>query len=205
MITVSEATEKIVKRSRYLSEALSKDIVNVSSLARYIKPEIEEMLIKEVSISSVIMSLKRLTGKNLPNTPYQQIFKTPPEITVKTNLGLLISEEKLGPDKSFEYVTSTSGSSIILGKRDELASLKTDKSQLIYPVASISIPVPSEAKGIPGIYYFFIKSLAWERINILQFFTGLNEICVVVDENNLQRSLEVIRGLFQDQLIDSIV
>ena len=44
MITVPEATEKIVKRSRYLSEALSKDLINISSLSRYIKPEIEEII-----------------------------------------------------------------------------------------------------------------------------------------------------------------
>ncbi|KKR14834.1 MAG: hypothetical protein UT44_C0049G0001, partial [Candidatus Levybacteria bacterium GW2011_GWA1_39_32] len=32
MITVPEATEKIIRRSRYLSEALSKDIINISGL-----------------------------------------------------------------------------------------------------------------------------------------------------------------------------
>ena len=48
MITVPEAAKKIVMRSRYLSEAMSKGIINNSSLARYIKPEIEEMLLKKV-------------------------------------------------------------------------------------------------------------------------------------------------------------
>ena len=47
MITVPEAVGKIVGRSRYLAEAMSKGIINNSSLARYIKPEIEEILIKK--------------------------------------------------------------------------------------------------------------------------------------------------------------
>jgi hypothetical protein len=205
MITVPEAAEKIVKRSRYLNEALSKDIINISSLARYIKPEIEEMLIKKVSLSSIIMALKRIDRKNLPDTPYDQIFSNPPEITVKPNLALLLSDERQKAQVSFVYSTLTEEDSILLGKKEDLTKLKTDKSQLIYPVSAISIPVPSEAKGISGIYYFFIKSFAWERINILNFFTSANEICLVVGEENLQRSLEIVRGLFKDQLIDSIV
>lgn len=205
MVTVPEATEKIVKRSRYLSEALSKDIINISSLARYIKPEIEEMLIKKISLSSVIMALKRLSNKPIPNTPYQDIFKMPPEITVKTNLALLLSSEPSRVSVNYYYLTSTVKSNVWLGKKEELVKVKTDKSQLIYPVSAISIPVPGEAKGTAGIYYFFIKSLSWERINILEFFTSPDELCIVVDESNLQRSLEVIRGLFGDQLMDSIV
>lgn len=205
MITVPEATDKIIKRSRYLSEALSKNIINISSLARYIKPEIEGMLLKEVSLSSIIMALKRFNSVGSPDTPYKQIFNIAPEITVKTNLGLLLTAEKTELKVDHYYSTSTDRTTVLLGKKEELIKLKTEKSQLIYPVSSIIIPVPSQAKGIPGIYYFFIKSLAWERINILQFFTSPDELCLVVDESKLQRALEVIRGLFQDQLIDSIV
>jgi hypothetical protein len=205
MITVPEATDKIVRRSRYLNEALSKDIINISSLARYIKPEIEEMLIKKVSLSSIIMALKRLGKKSLPETPYREIFKLPPEITVRTNLALLLSAEKIDKNAKYYYLTSTDKTNVLLGRKEDLVSLKTEKSQLIYPVSAIVIPVPSEAKGISGIYYFFIKSLAWERINILHFFTSLDEFCLVVDEANLQRSLEVIRSLFKDQLMESIV
>lgn len=205
MITVPEATEKIISRSRYLPEALSKDIINVSSLARYIKPEIEEMLVKKVSLSSVIMALKRLSRQSIPNTPYQKIFHNDPEIKVLTNLALLLSIQKPDTEINYYYLTSTGSKFALLGKKEELTKIKTENSQLIYPVSSISIPVPPEAKGIPGIYYFFIKSLAWERINILQFFTSPDELCFVVDEANLQRSLEVVRGLIRDQLIDSIV
>ena len=51
MITVAQATEKIIYRSRYLSEAISKGLINTSALARYIKPEVDEILIKQVKSS----------------------------------------------------------------------------------------------------------------------------------------------------------
>ena len=74
MITVPEAADTIIKRSRYLSEAISKGFINNSSLARYIKPEIEEMLTKEISISSIIMALIRLQKNIKPQSKYKNIF-----------------------------------------------------------------------------------------------------------------------------------
>ena len=193
MITVPEAAEKIIKRSRYLSEALSKDIINISSLARYIKPEIESMLIKPVSLSSVIMAIKRLSGKTYPDTPYQEIFRTPPEISVKTNLALIVSEEQLSLLK-FTIQTRSLEGTVTLGKKDEL---EKQKGKIYFPVSSISIALPKNAIQTAGIYYFFIKSLAWERINILQTFTTPSEFIIIVSDSDLQRTLEIVRSLFK--------
>src|SRR5258708_21862910 len=86
MITVPEATKKIIERSRYLAEAISKGLINYSALARYIKPELEEMLIKNVSESSIIMALKRLEPQFQPKFKQSNVFKTPPEMIVRSNL-----------------------------------------------------------------------------------------------------------------------
>ncbi|KKR76575.1 MAG: hypothetical protein UU21_C0007G0038 [Candidatus Levybacteria bacterium GW2011_GWA2_40_8] len=198
MITVPEATEKIIKRSRYLSEALSKDIINISGLARYIRPEIESMLIKKVSLSSVIMALKRMRGNIYPDTPYQEIFQDAPQITVKTGLAFLISNKLNEAPNSFSHLSQDSKSYVILGSKQELTPYNQLNAKLIYPVASIAVSLPIEAFDTPGIYYFLIKSLAWERINILYMFTSPSEITIVVRENTVQRTLEVLRSIFED-------
>lgn len=150
MITVPEATEKIIKRSRYLSEALSKDLINISSLARYIKPEIEEILIKSVSVSAVIMSLKRLQ-KNLDTpTSFQNLFTKKPEMVVKTN-----------------------------GE-----------------IASVTVQLEKEHAKTPGVYYFFLKSLAWERINILSILSKENEFTISVSDQDINRTFGVLKSLF---------
>ncbi len=86
MITVPEITEIIIQRSRYLSEALSKDLINSSSLARYIKPEIEKILLKKVSLSSVIMAIRRLPKKSLPNVNPTKIFNKKPSIILSSEV-----------------------------------------------------------------------------------------------------------------------
>lgn len=150
MITVPEATKKIVMRSRYLSEAMSKGIINNSSLARYIKPEIEEMLIKKVSTSAIIMALNRMSEEIKPKYFTGNIFKTPPQIVVHSD---------------------------------------ADK-------ASITISVPKEAIKTPGVLYFFIKSLAWEGINILGIQTSPTEITMNFEKKDINRAFGIIQSLF---------
>lgn len=203
MITVPEATEKIIKRSRYLSEALSKDIINVSSLARYVKPEIEGILLKKVGLSSVIMALKRLSGNIYPDTPYQEIFEAHPEIVAKTNLALAVLNKRIldlnGVEKSDSaLITATPSETIILGPKKEVFSHVGDGSKLYYPVSSISIVLPKEAVNTPGIYYFFLKSLAWDRINILHIFTSPTEFTIVINDKDTQRTFGILKSLFSN-------
>jgi hypothetical protein len=76
MITVSEAVEQIVKSSPFLEEGLSKKIVNLSSLARVIKSQVEEVTLKEVSQEAIMMALKRLSSriKSGQNVKYKIIL-----------------------------------------------------------------------------------------------------------------------------------
>lgn len=50
MISVSQAVEEMVKRNPFLGDALGKGMINHSSLARIIKPQIEKTLFKDVQI-----------------------------------------------------------------------------------------------------------------------------------------------------------
>src|SRR5258706_5208348 len=86
MYTVPEATKVIIERSRYLTEAMSKDLINYSSLARYIKPELEKTLMKPISEASIIMAVKRIAEDIKPKFVPLTIFKTTPEMIVRSNL-----------------------------------------------------------------------------------------------------------------------
>lgn len=151
MITVPEATEKIIKRSRYLSEALSKDLINISSLARYIKPKIEEMLYKKVSVSAIIMALKRLSKDLETPTSFQNLFLKTPEMIVRTGENL---------------------------------------------ESSITILLEKEHADTPGVYYFFLKSLAWERINIVSIVSKENKFTITVSDQDVNRAFGVLKSLF---------
>ncbi len=172
MITVPEATKKIILRSRYLTEAMSKGIINNSSLARYIKPELEEMLVKKISDSAIIMALNRLSSKIKPKYSTRNIFKTPPQIIIRSNL----------------FTKDLKIKDIIEDFAKE--GIKLDR------LASIIITLPKEAAKTPGILYFFIKSLAWEGINIIHVSSSFKEITLILEVKDINRAFETIQSLF---------
>ena len=54
MITIAEIAEEIIRKSPFLEEALADGLINVSSLARMIKPDIEKKLQKPIKEGAII-------------------------------------------------------------------------------------------------------------------------------------------------------
>lgn len=218
MITVPEAVSKIVSRSRYLSEAISKDIINFSSLARYIKPETEEMLLKTVSQASLIMALRRLKSDLKPHVNYKIIFKknTQPEMVMRSNLIVIylnhsksldtkyqkLLELNSEPQKYFFSLTKGSLETTIIASKlleQKMRRILEGEDIISYfqNLSSITIYLPKEAIVTPGIYYFFLKSLAWEGINIIEVISTYFEFTLIFNTKEVNRAFEILKSLFE--------
>lgn len=215
MITVPEATKQIIERSRYLVEALSKDLINYSSLARYIKPELEKMLYKDVSEASIIMAIKRISEEIKPKFAPLTIFTTTPEMIVRSNLleltfnnseslrakYKLLSE--MYSEKNKYYFTLTEGvfeTTIIISKdlqeqvKNALATeqLASENDNL----SAITIRLPKGNVETPGVYYFFLKSLAWEGVNIIEIVSTPNELSIILEDIEVNTAFGILKSLF---------
>jgi len=205
MITVPEATKTIIQRSRFLSEALSKELINHSSLTRYIKPELEEMLEKPISDASILMAIQRISREFKPRYSSEDVFKQPTTIKTRSNL-FLISYF----DESFPKYTSKDGVIFINLTPQETTLMaenhfektitrnlkKETINKIIRNLGVITVELSPEAAKNPGKHYFFLKSLAWEGINVIDVFTVSNEITFIIEEKDLKTALGIIQSLF---------
>lgn len=215
MITVPEGTRKILERSRYLSEAMSKGLLNYSALARYIRPELEEMLFKDVSESSIIMALKRLEPYFKPKFKAIDVFKTAPEMIVRSNLeeltminSLELSEQlpkvfELYQTHSKYFFTVTGGVSetTIIASEGLFNDIKKiiKKESIVSEfrqLSSITIRLPNEVTDTPGIFYFFLKSLAWEGINVMEVVSTNLELTLILADAEVNRAFAILKSLF---------
>ncbi len=215
MITISESVEKVISRSRYLSEAISKGLINFSALARYIRPEIEQMTHKDVSEAALIMALNRLADHIKPQYKSNEIFESAPDMMVRSNLvevtvvkSATLSEKypqllHLIDSQGKYFLTITEGvyeSTIILSKDLESEITKILKTESIAAkitnLSSITIRLPETSIHTPGIFYFFIKSLAWEGINIIEIVSAHLELTLVFDEKDVNKAFSVLQSLF---------
>lgn len=216
MKTISSVVEGYIKSKPFLQSALAQGIINLTSLSRIIKPEIEEQLGKEVRNGAVVMALKRLSD-DLEFRATHKIVKTLKnigEITVRSslndytfkvsdtllqNMALLIT--KIEGNKNAFY-TSSRGvnettivvSSNIAGEVEELFRNEV-LIEKIENVSSITVKLPKENVSIPGIYYFIFQRLSWEGVNIYEVISTTYEFTILVSEEQIDKAFKVIKDL----------
>lgn len=215
MITVPQAVEKIIRRSRYLSEAISKDLINSSSLARYIKPEVEELSFKEVTEGSIVVAIKRLKKSLAKGYQPITVFKEPPDMVVRSNLTLFyvknsenllqklssIEKRSLSFQKKALFTYGRVETTILTNKinLENIKKLLKDEEivQTFPNVDSITIHLPEDAVSNPGVFYFFLKSLAWEGVNILDILSTHTELTLIFSPEDIKVAFGILQSLFE--------
>ena len=216
MKTISSEVSAYIKTKPFLSIALSQDIINLTSLARKIQPEIEKSLRKPAKSGAIVMALKRISDTQEFITTHRivRVLKNMGDITVRSSLVdycFKISETLLPAQANFLNQIETSKNVFFTTSRgvgecniivsQELSS--TIESVFInevclektHDLSAISIKLPTENVTIPGIYYFIFQRLSWEGVNINEVISTSNEFTILMDEDSVNIAFQVIKDL----------
>tara|TARA_A100001011_G_scaffold358069_1_gene403498 strand:+ start:11908 stop:12567 length:660 start_codon:yes stop_codon:yes gene_type:complete len=214
--TIASQVSEYVKTKPYLSTALSQGIINLTSLAREIQPDIENVLRKPARTGAIVMALKRISDNEefLSTHKIVSVLRNLGDITVRSSLTdycfkltetLLLAQAQfltVIKDKNDIFFTSSRGvgeSNIIVSSN--LAPLIEElfKNEIcidkIDNLSAITVKLPIENVKIPGIYYFIFQKLSWEGVNINQVISTSNEFTILIDEHYVNVAFEVIKNL----------
>jgi hypothetical protein len=88
MSTISKVAEDIINRSPFLREAMTENLINISALARKIKPDIDSFFENDIKEGAIIMAIKRLApGVDFRlNLKIESIVKEIGDYLVRSNL-----------------------------------------------------------------------------------------------------------------------
>ena len=88
MKTISSVVEQYIKSKPFLLNSIAQGIINLTSLARIMMPEIEKELGKDIKQGAIVMSLKRLSEELdfKINHKISKVLKNIGEITVRSSL-----------------------------------------------------------------------------------------------------------------------
>jgi len=216
MKTIASTVSEYLKTKPYLASALSDGIINLTSLARKIHPDIEALMNKPVNQGAIIMSLKRVSddARYTATKKIIKVLKNLGDITVRSALvdyGFLLSETLLLTQanllkkiefKKDVFYTSSRGvaeSNIVVSQNivplvDELFQNEVCQSK-VENLSSITIKLPTDNVKIPGIYYFLFQRLSWEGVNITEVISTSNEFTILMDEDQVDVAFKVIKDL----------
>ena len=216
MKTISAVVENYIKKKPFLQSALAQGIINLTSLSRIVKPEIETELGKDVRNGAIVMSLKRLSDDLEFRATHKivKVLKNIGEITVRSNLSdytflssdtILAKQAKLletvNNNQDIFYTSSRGVNEInivISNSLDQTVEALFEHERLTQKaenLSSVTVKLPAENVSVPGIYYFIFQRLAWEGIVLYEVISTTNEFTILVNDDQVDVAFKTIKDL----------
>ena len=213
MNSIGKVTEDLINRSPFLREAMTDDLINISALARKLKPEIEEVVGKEVKEGAIVMAIKRMTPglyhrlnvkitkvmgdlgdflvrSNLSDYTYEN------SETLKSKQAELVQAINKDSDSFFALCKGVTETTFIVSQQKSATIEQIFKGEKLKSstkdLASLTVKLPLINTEVYGIYYYILKHLAWEGINIVEIVSTSNEFTVVVKQDDVDKAFKIL-------------
>lgn len=213
MKTIQETVETIINRTPFIEEAMQEKLINVSSLARSIQPEVEKILGKKVKPGAIMMSINRISPINIlrirkniksfslnlgdfivRSDLLDYTFKN--TSTLHNQISVLFSKTGNNRESFFTVSQGIFETNIVISKnlKQEIDKLFSKEKIVnsIEKLASITIKLPEINVEQSGIYYFILKQLAWANIPLQEIISTTNEITLVVKEEDINKTFSIL-------------
>ena len=198
--------------SAFLTEGMMRGLINLSELARHLRPQLERDLWKPVGQAAVVMALTRLA------TRLQQNDQA--EVKVLPKIGELITRSELteftytNSDTSYEcqrnllemaerhpgvYVTVTQGvrEVLVISGRSMASSVEScfASEQLLLKknnISALTLRLTPDSKHTPGIFHSILKQLAWRKINLVNMICTYTELTILLEQSEMALAFSVL-------------
>jgi aspartokinase len=213
MRSIGKIAEDLINRSPFLREAITEELINISALARKLKPEIEHACGKEVQEGAIIMAIKRLNPSlyrkvNLKITNVMgdigdfSIRKKLVDFTFENSPSLndkhhqLVTEINQNNDAFYTWSKGVSETTIILNASHKSLVERIFKEENLRAhnkdLAAVTVTLPFINSEIHGVYYYILKHIAWDGINIIEIVSTSNEFTLVIKQEDVDNVLSIL-------------
>ncbi len=216
MKTIQEAVEITIRKTPFIEEALNEKLINVSSLARVILPDVSKLLKKEVKVGAVMMAINRLSPANelRVRRNIKKLALDLGDVIVRSDLcdytfkntpSLLKEIAKIlskSADSNDYFLTVSQGifeTNIVTSKNlqpfvEEIFQKETVINN-VNDLASITIKLPKDNLEQSGVYYFILKQFAWANIAVQEVISTTHEMTIVVKEQDVNETFAILMDL----------
>ncbi|MGB7842254.1 MAG: hypothetical protein WBL21_05645, partial [Salinimicrobium sp.] len=195
----------ILKHQPYLDDALARNIINFSSLAADLQPQVEKEMRKPVKQGSIIMALRRyhpkrskFSAKNFRElgdiivrsgiTEYTYLnskdtIAKKAELLkeVKDQTGIYLNYSSNFQESNFLVSTSLQPSIEEIFKNEKLVSVSGELS-------SITIALPEKNTKTVGLYFYIFKLLAYEGIPVYEIISTSNYFTLFLEQDYVNQA-----------------
>jgi hypothetical protein len=213
MLSIANKVEQLVSESAFLTEGIALGLINLSELARQLRPQLETDLWKPVGQAAVVMALRRISER-LPQQGISQPIMLAPrmgELTTRTDL--TISTYRMS-DSSNEcqrqllalaepypgtFVTVTRGvhemlvvcSRALVHMVDEAFGTERLLAR-VENLTALTLRLNPETRATPGVYHAVLKKLAWDKISVINMMCTFSELTILLEQSQTGAAFSVL-------------
>lgn len=212
MNTITSCVHTLLRHQPFLDDALANDLINFSSLATYLKPEVEKELRKPVKQGSIIMALRRyapqrnLTRKsNLREMGDIVVRSGITEFTYHNSKTILTSQAELlnilkkETDVYFNYSSNYRESNILVSSDLEKTIEDCFTNEVLVSVkrelSSITIALPKNSSKTVGLYFYIFKLLAYEGIPVFEMISTSNYFALFLEKEFVNQAFLLLNEI----------
>ena len=215
MIKIQPIVRELVLKELEACFALTNGYMNMSSYAHHIKPKVEALTKKQVTIASLVVSLSRLRKEFKKEKP---LIRDVPITNITTKLPLteiayentnkfikdldsLHKNISISQDDFFTMTRGTGEVDIICSANLEKKVLKHFKMKpkwVNHNFAAIGISYGKEVFGMPNIFFSLLSVTARARINIEELVSTPTEFIIIVAEKDFARTVALFSELHRE-------
>ena len=215
MKTITDCVHNILRHQPFLEDALSRDIINFSSLAVDLLPKVEKIMKKPVKPGSIVMALRRYHPRkikhinNLRNLGDIMVRSGITEYTFLNSNSILTSQSNLlesvkNETKAyFTYSSNFQESNILVSSSLKSTVEKHFKNEVCISVAdnlsSISIALPEDNSKVIGLYFYIFKLLAYEGIPVFEVISTSNYFTLFLEKEYVNQAFLLMNEVKEDQ------
>lgn len=212
MPSISTSVERIVMESSFLMEGLSRNLINLSELARQLQPQLESDMWRPVGQAAVVMALRRV-AERLPDAANQPAAVVPRtgELTTRTELTEYtfrhsdsIGEchrQLLDRTAAMEgaFVTVTRGVNevmVICGRSVRAVVEQVFAGERLLTrqdnLNALTMHLDPSCSRTSGLHHTLLKQLAWEKVEVVNMICTYTEMTILLEQNQTGAAFNVM-------------
>lgn len=215
MVSITQATKRLVKENIMLEDYLSRGLINYISLAEALQPKVSGEVGKKVKVSSIAMALRRYSA--FAKKSYLKSFSIKnSELTMKSGLcdfvvykspSLFAKLKRL-----YEITNHGKGETLNIIHGNILVSIITNEKfiprlkkifaeekifKLEKNLVSLTVQFGENFIYVPGIDFSLIRELAYENINIIEIISSLIEITFIINKKDASKAYNSLESFIK--------
>lgn len=210
MINIAQVVEDILTHDDVALAAARKGWLNLSSYARAVRPQIQDILMKDVQEGSIVTALSRLTASlpkqsdvsldiiqslavhaNLEGITYERSEHVSNQIRETYNQIQANNKTFLTVTQGINEITILAEAQVAQVFRDKLKGTSKiyDKRNLV----GITVKFALGNLEVPNLIFALTRRLAYKNINIIEAVSTATELTYIIEKKDLAAALEQLQ------------